>query len=459
VIDFSIYVRRLCFTAAIGLATLPLSAAPSHAAAKIQHLISPGGIEAWFVQDATVPLIAMEYAFGGGATQDPPDKAGVGNLVADTLDEGSGDLDSSTFHERLDRRAIELSFTSTRDYFRGSLRMLKDNRDEAFDLLRMSLTSPHFDSADVERIRSQVISGLRRDTTNPSALAGRKFLEIAYGDHPYGRQAAGTLESVARIDIADLKDYVRRVLARDTLKIAVVGDVDPATLGQLLDKTFGGLPARASLTPVPDVAAAKPPQRAFVPLDVPQTVVTFGGPGFMRHDPNFMAAYIANHILGGGGLSSRLYHEVREKRGLAYSVSESLLWADHSALFVGNTGTRADRAGETVEAVDKEIRKMAEDGPTQQELDEAKSYLKGSQMLSLDTSSKLASALLQYQNDRLPIDYIEKRNAIVDAVTLDDVRQASRRLWGQGLLTVIVGRAPQAAAQPAAATPPPTAKN
>ncbi len=445
---------RFSFIVAACLAILPLSSTPSHAAAKIQHLISPGGIEAWFVQDATVPLIAMEYAFGGGATQDPADKPGVGNLVADLLDEGSGDLDSKTFHERLDRRAIELSFTSTRDYFRGSLRMLKDNRDEAFDLLRMSLTSPHFDSADVERIRSQVISGLRRDTTNPTSLASRKFLEVAYGDHPYGRQANGTLESVAKIDVADMKDYVRRVLARDTLKIAVVGDVDPATLGQLLDKTFGGLPAKASLTPVPDVDAAKPPQRAFIPLDVPQTVVTFGGPGFKRHDPNFMAGYVVNHILGGAGLSSRLYNEVREKRGLAYSVYEALMWMDHSALFVGNTGTRADRAGETVDAINKEIRRIAEDGPTQEELDEAKSYLKGSQMLALDTSSKLASALLQYQLDRLPIDYIEKRNAIVDAVTLDDAKKAAQRLWGQGLLTVIVGRAPQAAAQPAAAAPP-----
>ena len=454
--NIGIFARRFALIVAAGLAMTPLSSTPSHAATKIQHLISPGGIEAWFVQDSTVPLIAMEYAFGGGATQDPADKPGVGNLVADTLDEGSGDLDSKTFHERLDRRAIELSFTSTRDYFRGCLRMLKDNKDEAFDLLRMSLTSPHFDSADVERIRSQVISDLRRDTTNPSALAGRKFLEIAYGDHPYGRPANGTLESVPKIDIADLKDYVRRVLARDTLKIAVVGDVDPATLGALLDKTFGGLPAKASLTPVADVEAAKPPQRAFIPLDVPQTVVTFGGPGFMRHDPNFMAAYIVNHILGGGGLSSRLYREVREKRGLAYSVYESLLWMDHSALFIGNTGTRADRAGETVDAINKEIRRIAEDGPTQTELDEAKSYLKGSQMLALDTSSKLASALLQYQLDKLPIDYIEKRNAIVDAVTLDDARQAARRLWGQGLLTVIVGRAPQAAAQPAAAIPPPT---
>src|ERR1700676_5584811 len=351
VIRFQTGALRFASIVTACVALTSLAATPSHAAAKIQRLVSPGGIEAWFVQDATVPLIAMEYAFGGGASQDPADKPGVGNMVADLLDEGSGDLDSKTFHERLDRRAIELSFSSARDNFRGSLRMLRNNKDEAFDLLRMALTSPHFESSDVERIRAQVISGLRRETSNPNSLASRKFLEVAFGDHPYGRPANGTLESVPRIDVADLKDYVRRVLARDSLRIAVVGDVDAATLGKLLDQTFGGLPATTSLTPVADVEAAKPPQRAFIPLDVPQTVVTFGGPGFKRSDPNFMAGYIVNHILGGGGLSSRLYREVREKRGLAYSVYESLLWMDHSALFIGNTGTRADRAGETVDAI------------------------------------------------------------------------------------------------------------
>src|SRR3954462_7542580 len=340
---------RRCALVVVACVALAIPAAtPSRAAAKIQRLVSPGGIEAWFVQDATVPLIAMEYAFGGGAAQDPADKSGVGNMVANLLDEGSGELDSKTFHERLDRRAIELSFSSTRDYFRGSLRMLRDNRDEAFDLLRMALTSPHFEGADVERIRAQVLSNLRRDTTSPTALASRKFLEAAFGGHPYGRPSGGTLESVPKIEIADLKDYVQRVLARDTLRVAVVGDIDPGTLGQLLDKTFGSLPAKAALTPVAEVEPANPPQRAFIPLNVPQTVVTFGGPGMRRHDPDFMAGYVVNHILGGGGLSSRLYHEVREKRGLAYLVYESLLWMERSAVFVGNTGTRADRAGETV---------------------------------------------------------------------------------------------------------------
>ena len=329
--------------------------------------------------------------------------------------------------------------------------MLRDNKDEAFELLRTALTSPHFDSTDVERIRSQVLSGLRRETTNPSALAGRKFLELAFPNHPYGRPSNGTLESVPTITVDDLKDYTRRVLAKDTLKVAVVGDVDPATLGKLLDQTFGALPAKAQLTPVPDIVATKPPERVLVSLDVPQTVITFGGPGIRRHDPNFMAAYVVNHVLGGGGLSSRLYKEVREKRGLAYSVYDALLWMDHSALFIGNTATRFDRAGETIAAVEQEIRRIAEDGPTQQELDEAKSYINGSQMLALDTSSKLAQAMLQYQLDKMPIDYIEKRSEIVNAVTLDDAKKAAKQLWSQGLLTAVVGRTPQAAAEPAQA--------
>lgn len=452
--------RRLL--AVVCFALTSLTAVPSFAATKIQHLVTPGGIEAWFVQDATVPLVAMEYAFAGGAAQDPADKPGVGYMVASLLDEGAADLDSRTFHERLDRRAIELSFTIERDRLRGSLRMLKEHSDEAFGLLRLALTAPRFDSSDVERIRSQIMSNLRRNSTNPNALAGRNFLKLAFGDHPYGRPSHGTLESIPTIKTDDLRTYVRHVLARDKLKIAVVGDIEPAALSKLLDQTFGDLPAKGDLTPVADVVATKPPKRALVPLDVPQTVVMFGGPGIKRHDPDFMAAYIDNHILGGGSLSSRLYRDVREKRGLAYSISESLLWMDHSALFAGTTGTRADRVGESIDAINKEIQRFAENGPTQKELDDAKSYLKGSQMLELDTSSKLATGLLQYQTDDLPIDYIEKRNSIVDAVTLDQARQVAKRLWGQGLLTVIVGRKPQAAAQPAAvqpaAAPPPASQ-
>lgn len=451
--SFNMTLTRRVFVALI--ASVVLVPLPATAAAKIQRLVSPGGIEAWFVQDSTVPLVAMEYSFDGGAAQDPADKPGVASMVAGLLDEGAGELDSRLFRDRLERRAIELSFSAARDHLRGSLRMLKDNRDEAFELLRMALTQPRFDAPDVERIRAQIMSGLRRETSNPGSIAGKKFMEVAFGDHPYGRPSNGTLVSVPKIDVNDIRSYAGRILARDTLKIAVVGDIDSASLGALLDKTFGGLQAKSTRTPVPDVVAAKPPQRFSIPLDVPQTSIVFGGPGILRDDPNFMAAYVVNHILGGGGLSGRLYKEVREKRGLAYSVSESLLWMQHSALVIGSTGTRADRATDTAEAIDAEVKRIATEGPTQQELDEAKSYLKGSQMLALDTSSKLAGALLQYQNDRLGIDYIEKRNGIVDAVTLDDAKRAAQKLWGQGLVTVMVGRAPQAAVTPQTTAKPP----
>lgn len=436
-----------------------MQTAPASAAAKIQRVISPGGIEAWFVQDATVPLIAMQFAFTGGSSQDPDGKAGTANLASDTLDEGAGDLDSKTYHERLERRAIQMNFSVGRDYFRGSLRMLKENRDEAFDLLRLALTSPRFDAEPLERVRAQTLSGLRRESTAPGSIANDRFWAIAYDGHPYARSPNGTLESVPKIEAADLKDYVRRVLAKDNLKIAVVGDVDAETVGKLLDQTFGALPAKSELTPVVKVAFAKTPQKFFIPLDVPQTNILFGGAGIARSDPDFMAAYIVNHILGGGSLSSRLYHEVREKRGLAYSVSASLVWMNYSSLFFGSTATRTDKATETIDTINAELKRMADEGPTQKELDEAKSYLKGSQMLALDSSAKFAGALVQYQLDNLGIDYIERRSAIIDAVTLDDAKRVAKRIWGNGVLSVSVGRAPLADASAASSAATPPAKN
>lgn len=434
-------------------------AAPASAAAKIQRVVSPGGIEAWFVQDSTVPLVAMQFAFTGGSAQDPAGKAGTASLAADTLDEGAGDLDSKAYHERLERRAIQMNFSVTRDYFRGSLRMLKENRDEAFDLLRLALTSPHFDAEPLERVRAQTLSLLRRESTTPGSIASDRFWAAAYEGHPYARQPSGTLESVPKIEAADLKDYVRRVLARDNLKIAVVGDVDAETVGKLLDQTFGALPAKSQLMPIPHVDFAKTPQKFFVPLDVPQTSILFGGAGIARNDPDFMAAYIVNHILGGGSLSSRLYHEVREKRGLVYSVSESLWWLNDSSLFLGSTATRADKASQTIDTINAELKRMGDEGPTQQELDEAKSYVKGSQMLALDSSAKFAGALVQYQLDNLGIDYIERRSAIIDAVTLEDAKRVAKRLWSNGVLSVSVGRAPLADASAASPATAPSVKN
>ena len=180
--------------------------------------------------------------------------------------------------------------------------------------------------------------------------------------------------------------------------------------------------------------------RIVVDLDVPQAVISLGGVGIPRKDPEFFAAYVANHILGGGSFSSRLYNEVREKRGLAYGVSTGVLWLQQTALFTGGTQTQADKAGEALDIIETEIRRMGNEGPTADELAKAKAYLKGSYALNFDTSTKIASILLQNQLDNLGIDYIDKRNGMMDAVTIEDARRAAKRLAEGGMLVTVVGQ-------------------
>ena len=443
--------------AALGFA-LAATALPARATT-IQLVKSPGGIEAWLVQEPAVPLIAVDFAFEGGSVQDPPGKGGTANLVASAIGDGAGDLDSKAFADRLERNAIRMNFYAGRDSLGGSMRTLTQNRDEAFDLLRLALTAPRFDQADVDLDRAQIVSMLRKATTSPGDIASRRWWEAAFAGHPYGRPVSGTRETLSAITVADLKSYAHRVLARQNLKIAVVGDIDAATLKPLLDRVFGALPAKPELVAVPNVVPQAVGRQIDVSLDVPQAVVDYGGPGLSRKDPDFMAAYLINHILGSGSSDSRLYQEVREKRGLVYSVSNSLVWLDHAAVFFGGTATRADRSGETVGLIRKEIRRFADEGPTPAELAEAKSYVNSSFALNLDTSSKIAALLVQLQRDDLGIDYFQKRSAMIDAVTLADARRAARRLLGGGLLVTVVGEpqgvasAADAAHQPGTAQP------
>jgi zinc protease len=419
--------------------TLAVTAVPARATT-IQRVVSPGGIEAWLVQEQAVPLIAVDFAFTGGSVQDPPGKSGTANLVASLLDEGAGDLDSKAFADTLERKAIEMNFYAERDHLGGALRTLAENRDQAFDMLRLALTAPRFDAADVELNRAQILSMLRRETTSPEEIAGRRWWEAAFAGHPYGRPVSGTPETLQTVTIDDLKSYTHRVLARQNLKIAVVGDIDAETLKPLLDRVFGALPATPDLMPIANVVPAGVGRQIDVSLDVPQAVIDFGGPGIARKDPDFMVAYVINHILGGGSSDSRLYQEVREKRGLAYSVSNSLIWLDHSAVFLDGTATRADRAGETVDLIQKEIHRFAEQGPTAGELAEAKNYVTSSFALHLDTSTKIASLLVQLQLDDIGIDYFQKRSAMIDAVTLDDAKRVAKRLLDNGMLVTVVGK-------------------
>ena len=425
---------------AAAIAATSIMFAASAGATTIERVVSPGGIEAWLVHERAVPLIAVEFAFVGGAVQDPPGKAGTAALAASLLDAGAGDLDSTAFSDRLERKAMQMGFSAQHDTIHGTMRSLTENRDDAFELLRLAVTAPRFDTKDVEISRAQILSLLRRETTSPTDIASRRWWETAFEGHPYGRPVNGTSETVSNISIADLKSYAQRVLARENLKIAVVGDIDAETLKVLLDRTFGALPEKPELYPIANVAPRGLGRRIEVSLDVPQTVVDFGGPGIPRQDPDFMTAYLINHILGGGSTDSRLYQEVREKRGLAYSVSDNLLWLEHAAVMLGGTATRADRAGETVDLIEKEIRHFAENGPTAGELMEAKRYLNSAFVLNLDSSTKIAGLLVQLELDGFGTDYFSRRTAMIEAVTLDDARRVAKRLLDKGLLVTVVGK-------------------
>jgi zinc protease len=357
------------------------------------------------------------------------------------MDEGAGDLDSIAFQERLQGLAMRLDFDAGRDVMLGTVQMLTANRDEAFDLLRLALTAPRFDQAAIERVRAQILAGLKFDEHDPETVASLAWDRIAFQDHPYGRPVKGTMTSIAAIDRDDLKSYVERIYARDKLVISVVGDIDAETLGSLLDKTFGALPGHSTLAPVAEAKPPLGPLREIIEMNVPQSVAQFGHRGFARKDDDFMPAYVLNYIIGGGGFSSRLMEEVREKRGLAYSVHSNLYPYQHGAVFVGHVATQNERVGQSLDVIESELKRIAEEGPSAENLADAKSYLTGSYALRFDSSSGIANQLLWIQIEDLGIDYVDKRNRLIEKVSLDDIKRVAKRLIdADRLITTIVGK-------------------
>lgn len=432
--------NRLARLAAITVAAC-FAVIPSAYAIDIERVVSPGGVEAWLVTEPTIPLMSISFAFRGGATQDPEGFPGVADMVSSLLDQGAGDIDAQTFQEQLRDNNVELSFSTGRDAFYGSMRTLTANRDTAFDLLRLALSEPRFDEDAVERVRARMQSRLLRELQDPNAVAGRNWSATIFGDHPYSRPVQGTVESVAAITTAELASFHERNFARDNLFVAVVGDVTADELSVLLDKVFADIPQTSQLRPVPEAQLLARDANVVIEMPIPQTVMRFGREGLKRDDDDFMAALVVNHILGGGSFTSRLFREVREERGLVYSVFSSLQTLDQAGIFLGGLGTRNERAGEALELIRENVERMAAEGPTLEELEKAKLFLTGSYALRFDNSGGIASQLLQIQIENLGIDYVNIRNDLVEALTIEDVQRAAQRLLGDGgLFVTMVGQ-------------------
>ena len=432
------------------IATAAFTGQPAHAI-DIQPVVSPGGIKAWLVRDTSVPVLSIEFSFRGGSTYDPADKAGLSNLLSGLLDEGAGSLDSKTFQAELQNRSIKMSFSSGRDTFRGSLKMLNKHRERASELLNLALTKPRFDNEPLERMRQQSLISLERRSTNPDYIAGRTWAMAVFGDHPYAIPSSGTPTTIAGISRDDLLENVRERFARDLLIIGVTGDITAAELAPLLDLAFGSLPESKVLPAIANASPRLAGDTYVVELDVPQGSIIFGQPGLRRDDADWYTGLVMNYILGGGGFSSRLYSEVREKRGLAYSVSTSLHPMRLSALIYGGAGTKNANVAESLKIIRTEWDRMRTGGVTADELSHAKSYLTGSFPLRFSSTDRIARMLVSIQYHNLGIDYINKRADYINVVSAESIAKLAHRLLDPGKLTFVVVGKPTAVTPTAAA--------
>ena len=413
---------------------------PAEAATEVQEVVSDGGVRAYLVSEPAIPFLSLNLAFKrAGSATDPKGEEGLAYMVSGLLDEGAGPYDSQAFRGELDDNAITLSFDADRDGLSGELKTLSETREHAFDLLRLALSEPRFDAEPVERVRGQVLAEIKRYSTDPRYLASRVWFEQAFKDHPYGRPSRGTEASVGAIDVAGLKDFAASRLAKDNLFIGVAGDITADALKPLLDEAFGGLPATSKAPEVANTEIKSAGPVLVERLDIPQSVVMAGKAGIPRQDPDYYAAYVANYILGGGGFSSRLMEEIREKRGLAYGAYSYLYDLDHGPVWVASVATRNDAVAESVRLIRQEMARMAAAEVGEEDLKDAKTYLTGSFPLRLTSNSQVAGTLVAMQTSDLGRDYLDKRNGYIEAVTLDDVKRVAKRLFEGDLLVSVVG--------------------
>ena len=423
-------------------AVLLLAALPVRAEVEIKEFTTPGGITAWLVEEHSIPFVALELRFRGGAALDTPGKRGAITLMTATLEEGAGDMDARAFAERLEELAASFEYDVYDDTLTVSAKFLTENRDAAVALLRESLINPRFDEDAVARVKGQMLSIILSDAKDPRTIASEALDARVFGDHPYATSRNGTVESVSALTRDDMITAHAATMARDRLYVGAVGDITEAELATLLDSLLGDLPATGSALPGrADVTLTGGTH--VVPFATPQSVALFAQPGIDRDDPDFFAAYLLNHILGGGGFESRLMHEVREKRGLTYGVYSYLSNKDGADLWVGSVASANNRVAEAIEVIRAEWDRIRTTGVTEAELQDAKTYLTGAFPLRFDGNGPIANIAVGMQREGLPINYIATRNDRVEAVTIEDVNRVAKELMDPNRLTFVVVGQPE----------------
>jgi zinc protease len=407
----------------------------------VKSITSPGGLSAWVLEEPAIPFTTLNLMFSGGAALDPPDKRGAAFLMTGLLEEGAGDLDSQAFAAEIEALSASFSFDVSDDTLSVSVRFLTENRTETLALLKAALTQPRFDPDAIETVRQQVLSILASNAQDPTDIAQRVWAEQAFGDHAYGTDYQGTESSVAALTRADFLAAHQNLLVRDAISVSAVGDITAEDLGPILDDLLGDLPAGSALETAP-LQLDIPTGLTVVDMPTPQSVAIFGHAGIDRNHPDFFAAFILNTILGGQGIESRLTAEVREKRGLTYGISTVLISKDQANVMLGQVASANDRINAAIEVIRDEWRKLARDGVTAEELQAAQTYLTGAYPLRFDGNSQISRILVGMQRIGLGLDYINTRNAKINAVTLSEINQVAAQLLKPEALNFVVAGQP-----------------
>jgi zinc protease len=429
----------------VAAAALSIVAAWSVSAARAieaQRVDNSLGIEAWLVEEHSGSAVAMGIEFAGGSSQDPPGLRGLTNFLVGLMYEGAGDLDSTAYKARQKELSIQLGWEFDRDSLWGILITPSQNRVEAGHLTGLALTSPRYDSADVERVRELILMGARSRT--PAQVGLLAFMAALYPTHIYGSWESGDVYTLSAMTAPDLRAYRAKILARDNLKVVIVGDVDKAGAGELLALSFAGLPAKAELVPIAQ-APAPLAKRIDAKGMVTQTSIRFGGPAPKRSDRDYAAASAAAYIVGTRSAGSRLFDALVTNSGLTTAVSLTLNATDHAGWFAGNMNTQPDQANAAIATLERELKRFADEGPTPAELVRAQNYLVDAFIARFESPPSVAVELVNEVAAGLGTDFAERYVAQLLSLKADDVKRAAAKMFAPGL--VIFTMAPAATPQ------------
>lgn len=422
-----------------GKPAVPANAIPKPSHINVSEIKAANGVSAWMVECHDVPVVSVSMAFkDAGYAADPKGLTGLVNLLTGMLDEGAGEWSSQEFKKFLLEKNIELTISANQDAFVFGFRTIKQNIGEAFRVLRTILTAPRFEAEAFARVKNQIATSLEQSLHSEYTIADQKFNSLIYGNHPYGKTITQTLKEFPHITVEQMRAFITAHFAREKLLISVVGDITPDQVKEQITKTFGDLPAKATGVQVKDAVLENLGTTTVESLNIPQSIVYFTQPGIIRSSPDFYTAFVLMKILGDGQFASRLWNEVREKRGLAYGIDATINWMQHASLIFGATATKNQNVQDVIEIIRKQWQLIKDQGATQSELDFVKQRMIGNFALNFSSTGKIAASLLAYQLDDLDVDFINNRNKYIAAITLDQINKLAKSLLKPEKLTFII---------------------